>query len=52
MMSDAQSAKNDANQGKGETRREIIKKAVYVAPVVLTLAVSPAFARGGSVTRP
>jgi hypothetical protein len=31
-----------------ETRREILKKAVYVAPVVLTLTASPAFARGGS----
>jgi ribosomal protein L12E/L44/L45/RPP1/RPP2 len=30
------------------TRREIIKKAVYVAPAVLTLSASPAFAANGS----
>ena len=30
------------------TRREVIKRAVYVAPVILTLAAVPAFARGGS----
>jgi hypothetical protein len=30
------------------TRREIIKRAVYVAPVILTLAAVPAFAKGGS----
>ncbi len=32
----------------GPTRREVVKKAVYVAPVVLTLAVSPSFAGRGS----
>jgi hypothetical protein len=32
----------------GATRREVVKKAVYVAPVVLTLAVSPSFAGRGS----
>jgi hypothetical protein len=31
-----------------DTRREIIKKAVYVAPVILTLTASPAFAANGS----
>ncbi len=30
------------------TRREIIKKAVYVTPVILTLAAKPSFARTGS----
>ena len=30
-----------------ETRREIIKKAVYVAPAILTLTASPAFAQNG-----
>jgi hypothetical protein len=30
------------------TRREIIKKAAYIAPVILTLAAVPAFAKGGS----
>jgi hypothetical protein len=31
-----------------ETRREIIKKAVYVAPAILSLTASPAFAQRGS----
>jgi hypothetical protein len=30
------------------TRREIMKKAVYVAPAILTLAAAPSFAKGGS----
>ena len=30
------------------TRREIIKRAAYIAPVVLTLTAIPAFASGGS----
>jgi hypothetical protein len=30
------------------TRREIIKRAAYVAPVILTLTAVPAFAKGGS----
>jgi len=30
------------------TRREIIKKAIYVAPVILTLTAVPAFAKHGS----
>jgi len=30
------------------TRREVIKKAVYVTPVILTLAAKPSFARTGS----
>jgi hypothetical protein len=40
----------DSSQSlRGETRREMLKKAAYVAPVVLTLTASPAFARGASV---
>jgi hypothetical protein len=31
-----------------ETRREILKKAVFVTPVILTLPASASFARGGS----
>lgn len=34
---------------KKRTRREVIKAAAYVAPVVLTLTAKPARARGGSV---
>jgi hypothetical protein len=33
---------------KRETRREIIKKAAYVAPAIVTLTASPAFAQRGS----
>ena len=51
-MSDSQSSKNDPERGNGETRREILKKAVYVAPTVLTFAVSPAFAQVASRPRP
>ena len=29
-------------------RREFVKKAVYVAPAILTLAVAPAYAKAGS----
>jgi hypothetical protein len=38
----------DTPSTERETRREIIKKAVYVAPAVLTLTASPAFAKNGS----
>ena len=31
-----------------ESRRDFVKKAIYVAPVVLTLAAAPAFAKTGS----
>jgi hypothetical protein len=31
-----------------ETRREIVKKALYVTPAVLTLTAMPAFAMRGS----
>ena len=34
--------------GKTITRREVIKKAVYVTPVILTLAAKPSIARTGS----
>jgi hypothetical protein len=30
------------------TRREVIKRAAYIAPVILTLTAVPAFAGGGS----
>jgi hypothetical protein len=30
------------------TRREIIKKAAYITPVILTLAAMPSFANNGS----
>lgn len=31
-----------------ESRRTVIKRMAYVAPIVLTLAATPAFARNGS----
>ena len=31
------------------SRRDFVKKAVYVTPVVLTLAAAPEFAKAGSV---
>ena len=31
-----------------ESRRDVIKKMAYVAPIVLSLAATPAFARSGS----
>ena len=34
------------------SRRDFVKKAMYVAPVVLTLAAAPAFAKTGSVKDP
>jgi len=33
---------------KQTTRREVIKKAAYIAPVILTLAAIPSFAAKGS----
>lgn|GEM_PF-4597693 len=33
------------------SRRELLKKATYIAPVVLTLAVTPSFAGTGSGSR-
>jgi hypothetical protein len=33
-------------------RREFVKKAAYVAPVILTLAVAPSYAKAGSEKRP
>ena len=34
-----------------ESRRDFVKKAIYVAPVVLTLPAAPAFAKAGSVKK-
>jgi len=31
------------------SRREFVKKAVYVAPIILTLPAAPEFAKAGSV---
>ena len=33
------------------SRRNFVKKAVYAAPVVLTLAAAPEYAKAGSINR-
>lgn len=35
-------------EDRKESRREVVKKMAYVAPIVLSLAASPAVARAGS----
>jgi hypothetical protein len=37
---------------KGASRRDFVKKAAYVAPVILTLQAAPSFARTGSGQEP
>ena len=34
------------------SRREFVRKAVYVAPVILTLSAAPSFAKVGSAKMP
>jgi hypothetical protein len=38
----------DKPRPKSTTRRELLTKAVFVAPVILTLTAAPAFASAGS----
>jgi hypothetical protein len=38
----------EATSSAKASRRDFIKKAAYVAPAILTLAVAPAYAKGGS----
>ncbi len=40
------------SSGAEESRREAVKKLVYVAPFVVSLAASPAFASSGSGDAP
>jgi hypothetical protein len=35
-------------QSTGTTRREIMKRSLYVAPAIMTFAVSPSFAQAAS----
>jgi hypothetical protein len=35
-----------------ENRREFVKRAAYIAPVILTLAAAPAYAKSGSDKKP
>jgi hypothetical protein len=39
---------DDDRSSTTQSRREMLRKAVYVAPAILTLAASPAFAQRGS----
>lgn len=36
----------------GNSRRELLKKAAYLTPLIVTLPVTPSFASAGSRTRP
>ena len=38
----------DKQASKGHTRREVLARAAYVAPAILTLVASPSFAQTGS----
>ncbi len=42
---------NGVSSGAGESRRDVVKKLVYAAPIVVSLAASPAFASSGSPGR-
>lgn len=39
-------------EDRKESRREVMKKMAYVAPVVLSLAATPSIARAGSGEKP
>ncbi len=40
--------KNELNEQKTEARRDFIKKAAYIAPVVMTMNAMPSLAQAGS----
>jgi len=40
-----------AKKSTSKSRREIVKKAAYIVPAVLTLAAAPSFAQAGSQRR-
>ena len=42
----------DEGEIQTDTRRDFVKKITYVTPVILTLAVKPAFAQAGSPCPP
>ena len=43
---------NVSNEQKTEARRDFIKKAAYVAPVIMTMKAAPALAQSGSGVTP
>jgi len=49
MMSEDKSV---SNEHKTEARRDFIKKAAYIAPVVMTMNAMPSLAQAGSVAAP
>jgi hypothetical protein len=40
-----------SDNAKQASRRDFVKKAAYVAPLIATLAVAPSYAKAGSVKR-
>lgn len=44
--------RNEATPEGRDSRRSALKKMAYVAPIVLSLAASPSFARTGSGVKP
>jgi hypothetical protein len=38
-----------SDNAKQASRRDFVKKAAYVAPLIVTLAVAPSYAKAGSV---
>lgn len=48
-MNDQQTKPPDS---RGKSRRNFVKKSVYVAPAILSLAAAPAFAKAGSEKPP
>ena len=47
-MKDVESKQVDTQDEISDSRREFVKKAVYVAPAILTLRAAPAYAKNGS----
>ena len=44
--------KNTSSEQKTEARRDFIKKAAYVAPVIMTMNAMPSLAQAGSTNTP
>jgi hypothetical protein len=45
---DAPLAVEDRDMNASDSRREFVKRAAYIAPAILSLAVAPAYAKSGS----
>jgi len=44
--------RDEAMPKNGTTRRDFVKKAVYIAPAIVTLKAAPSFAKTGSMKPP